>query len=142
MRIIPPGISQLGGDPVEMIQDQSEVRSHRNRLQFWLPGIFEGGAGGLATDRSSVVAVRIEGRIEIDEIDAIAIHFPHDVEVVTDEDCFVFPVHFGSSLTMIKSFRRTRRAICTTETASLARTIWGSSVAIGGVDTLPGVHSP
>ena len=59
------------------------------------PGVFESGSGGLAANRGSIVAVRIERRIEIDQIDAIAIHSPHDVEVVTDEDCFVFPVHFG-----------------------------------------------
>ena len=68
------------------------------------PRIFERGTGGLAANRSGIGATRIEWRIEIDKIDAIAIHPPHDVEVVTDEDCFVFPVHFGFSLTKINSF--------------------------------------
>ena len=43
------------------------------------PRIFEGGTGSLATDGGSIVTVRIEWRIEIDKIDAIAIHPPHNV---------------------------------------------------------------
>ena len=43
------------------------------------PRIFERGTGGLATDGGGIVAVRIERRIEIDKIDAIAIHPPHNV---------------------------------------------------------------
>ena len=43
------------------------------------PRIFEGGTGSLATDGGGIVATRIEWRIEIDKIDAIAIHPSHNV---------------------------------------------------------------
>ena len=43
------------------------------------PRIFEGGTSSLATDGGGIVTVRIEWRIEIDKIDAIAIHPPHNV---------------------------------------------------------------
>ena len=68
------------------------------------PGVFERCAGGLAADGGGIITVRIEWRIEIDKIDAIAIHPSHDGEVVPDEICFVFPVHFDFSLTKINSF--------------------------------------
>ena len=56
------------------------------------PSIFEGSTSGLASDRCSVVLVRVERRIKVDEIEAFAVHATHDVEVITDEDGFVFPI--------------------------------------------------
>ena len=43
------------------------------------PGVFERCAGGLAADGGGIITVRIEWRIEIDKIDAIAIHPSHNV---------------------------------------------------------------
>ena len=43
------------------------------------PCVFEGGTGGLAADGGGIVAVGIEGRIEIDQVDTTAIHSPHNM---------------------------------------------------------------
>ena len=43
------------------------------------PRIFERGTCGLAADGGGIGATRIERRIEIDKIDAIAIHPSHNV---------------------------------------------------------------
>ena len=47
------------------------------------PGVLEGGAGGLASDGGGVVAVGVEGRVQIDEVDALAVHAAQNVQVVT-----------------------------------------------------------
>ena len=56
------------------------------------PGVFEGGAGGLAADGGGVIAVGIEGRVEVDQIDAGGVHAAHDGEVIARPDGSVAPV--------------------------------------------------
>ena len=42
------------------------------------PGVPELGAGRLRANGGRVVGVRVEGRIQIDQVDAAAVHAAHD----------------------------------------------------------------
>ncbi len=53
------------------------------------PGIFERDAGCGASDWRGVVGVGVEGRVEVNQVNAVRIHAAQDVEVVTLEDSAV-----------------------------------------------------
>ena len=50
------------------------------------PGVLEGGAGGLAADGRFVGAIRVEGRVEIDQVYAVAVHAAHDEKIIFRPD--------------------------------------------------------
>ena len=50
------------------------------------PGVLEGGAGGLAADGRFVGAIRVERRVEIDQVHAVAVHAAHDEKIIFRPD--------------------------------------------------------
>ena len=62
------------------------------------PSILERGPRGLASNRGAVVLVGVEGRVEVDEVDALRVEASEDVDVVPGEDRLVCEVHWHSGL--------------------------------------------
>ena len=56
------------------------------------PSVLEFGTGGLASYQRGVVGIRVERRVEVDQVTRLAVHSPHDVEVVARPDGLVDPV--------------------------------------------------
>ena len=50
------------------------------------PGVLKGGAGGLAVAGCLVGAIRVEGRVEIDQVHAVAVHAAHDEKIIFRPD--------------------------------------------------------
>ena len=60
-----------------------------------VPSILERCACRFATDGCGVISVGVEGRIEVDEVDAVVVDSAHDIEVVALEDGSVGDVAGG-----------------------------------------------
>ena len=59
------------------------------------PSVLERRAHRRAAHRGRVVLVGVERRVEVNQVDALAVHPAQDVEVVTGLDCLVGKVRFG-----------------------------------------------
>ena len=58
----------------------------------FVPDIFEDIGQTAVTDGFAVVAIGVERRVEVNQVNQAGIHAAHHVQVVAEEERFVFPV--------------------------------------------------
>ena len=111
IRLHPLAVGQAGGGQ-RLVQRRLLVGNQPHPCHIQIgerPGIFKSGAGGGAADGSGIVAVRVERRVQIDQVNRCGVKAAQDVQVIARPDGFIGEVSHCDCFTSSVSRRPGQR---------------------------------